>query len=328
MQFRSVMELAPVIVFAYNRPEHLSKALHSLAQNEMAGDTDLFVICDGAKENSTSEQKLKVLLTRDVAKSAQGFHLVQVIERERNYGLARNIIDGVSSVIKQYGKVIVLEDDLLTSRWFLKYMNEALCYYENRPGVMSISANRPPVNRMKLPNDYEYDVFVSLRSFSTGWATWIDRWVRVDWSLGYLDELMKHPEQVKAFNRSGDDMAEMLLLQRDGRIDSWAIQFCFAHFKEHSVAILPCIPYVDNIGFDGTGRHSGISLLGEFRNELSLCPVNPKFLDVVYEDARIINSFYNYYCRKKRPLIQKAVNYLARLLGKTPPFSIKKKIFD
>lgn len=320
------MELAPVIVFAYNRPDHLSKTLSSLAQNEKAEDTVLFVICDGAKADATDEQRQKVYMNRDVARSAKGFQSVHVIERERNYGLARNIIEGVSSIIEEFGKAIILEDDLLTSRFFLKYMNEALAFYQDRPGVMSISANRPPVNRMIVPSDYEYDVFVSLRSFSTGWATWKDRWNRVDWTLGYLDKLLKHPEQVKAFNRSGDDMTEMLLLQRQGRIDSWAIQFCFAHFKEHSVAILPCIPYVDNIGFDGSGIHSGTNDT-DFRNDIERAVKDPRFIDVLYEDDRIINSFYNYYCRKRRPFWQRACNCIARWLGKRPVFRIKKKIY-
>ena len=167
---------------------------------------------------------------------------------------------------------------------------------------------------------------MSLRSFSTGWATWKDRWSRVDWSLGYLDELMKHPEQVRAFNRAGDDMSDMLLLQRNRIIDSWAIQFCFAHFKEHSVAILPCIPYVDNIGFDGSGIHSGTDET-DFRNDVDQAVKDPRFVDVLYEDSRIINSFYNYYCRKRRPLWKKVFNFIARKLGKQPVFKIKKPVY-
>ena len=320
------MELAPVIVFSYNRPVHLGETINRLSQNELASETDLFIFCDGAKPGATDDQRQKVIANREVAKKAKGFRSVHVCERENNYGLARNIIEGVSLIIDDFGKVIVLEDDLLTSRYFLKYMNEALDYYEKRPGVMSISANRPPVNRMMIPSDYEYDVFVSLRSFSTGWATWKDRWSRVDWSLGYLDELMKHPEQVRAFNRAGDDMSDMLLLQRNRIIDSWAIQFCFAHFKEHSVAILPCIPYVDNIGFDGSGIHSGTDET-DFRNDVDQAVKDPRFVDVLYEDSRIINSFYNYYCRKRRPLWKKVFNFIARKLGKQPVFKIKKPVY-
>lgn len=321
------MSLAPIIVFSYNRPDHLRQTIEALAKNELATESDLFIFCDGAKPNATEQQMNQVSENRKIAKKATGFASIHIVERECNYGLARNIIEGVSFVINEYGKVIVLEDDLLTSTYFLKYMNSALDYYQDRPGVMSISANRPPLDKMEIPADYEYDVFACLRSYSTGWATWKDRWSRVDWSLDYLEDFLKHPAQVNAFNRCGDDMTGMLLDQRDGKIDSWAVRFGFAHFKEHCVAILPCIPYVDNIGFDGTGRHSGVNLSGEYRNDLSLSVKDPKFVDLIYEDARIINAFYNRFCKLKRPLWQKGCNYIARKLGKKVPFVIKRKIY-
>lgn len=319
--------LSPIIVFSYDRPGHLRQTLEVLSKNELAGESDLFIICDGAKINATEQQRENIRESRETAKKTTGFKSLHVIERDCNFGLARNIIEGVTYVINEYGKVIVLEDDLLTSPYFLKYMNSALDYYKDRPGVMSISANRPPLNKMEIPKDYEYDVFVCLRSYSTGWATWKDRWNRVDWSLDYLDDFLKHPAQVNAFNRCGDDMTDMLLDQRDGKIDSWAIRFGFAHFKEHCVAILPCIPYVDNIGFDGTGRHCGVNLSGEYRNDLSLSVKDPKFVDLIYEDARIINAFYNRFCKLKRPLWQKGCNFIARKLGKKVPFVIKRKIY-
>lgn len=321
------MSLAPVIVFSYNRPVHLKRTLDALAKNEGASESELFIFCDGAKENAPEEQLKRIADNRFVAHQAQGFKKVHVVERERNLGLANSIITGVTNVIDLYDKAIVLEDDLLTSPFFLGYMNRALDYYENRPGVMSISANRPPVDKMQIPEDYEYDVFVCLRSYSTGWATWKDRWHQVDWSMDFLEGFLKHPEQVSAFNRAGDDMTDMLLMQRDGKIDSWAIRFGFAHFKEHAVAILPCISYVDNIGFDGTGRHSGIDTTQEFRNDLSRAVKDPRFVENIYEDSRIINAFYSRFCKKRRPLWQKAINHISRKLHRKPPFVIKKKVY-
>lgn len=321
------MALAPIIVFSYNRPNHLKQTLEALSKNDLAANSDLFVFCDGAKAGASEQQKKSIIENRVIARDARGFNSVSIVERDTNFGLARNIIEGVTSVISRFGKAIVLEDDLLTSPYFLVYMNSALDYYENRPGVMSVSANRPPLDKMEIPIDYEYDVFVCLRSYSTGWGTWRDRWERVDWSLDYLEEFLSHPEQVAAFNRCGDDMTDMLIDQRDGKIDSWAIRFGFAHFREHCVAILPCISYVDNIGFDGTGRHSGINTLGEYRNDLSLSIKSPRFVDVIYEDSRIINAFYNRFCRKRRPLWQKAINYVARKFGLKAPFVIKKRVY-
>ena len=337
------MELAPIIVFAYNRLGHLQQTLDALSRNVYAGESELYIYCDGPKVMSEGvneltnerikESNARVEKTQSFAKqyaieaTKQGkFKAVHVVCSEKNKGLANSIIGGVTDVINKHGRAIILEDDLLTSPYFLKYMNEALDKYESYPSVFSISANRPPVGKMAIPADYEYDVFVSLRPFSTGWATWKDKWERIDWSLDYLNDFLKHSKQIKAFNRGGDDLTNMLCLQRDHKIDSWAIRFSFQLFYHHAVAILPCIPYVDNIGFDGTGIHSGNDE-HDYRNNVNLAPANPRMPDVIYEDARIINAFANCYSRAKRPLWQKAINSIYRKLGKQVPFVIKKKIY-
>lgn len=338
------MELAPVIVFNYNRPDHSLRTWEALARNRYAAETELYLFCDGPKQvtneglNELMSERMRkdCVLVQEVQTRAKQyaidaskegkFKTVHVVCAEHNNGLANSIINGVTEVINKHGRVIVLEDDLLTSPYFLKYMNTALDKYENYPSVFTISANRPPVNKMFIPADYEYDVFVSLRPFSTGWATWKDKWEMVDWRMEYLGEFIKHPEQIKSFNRGGDDLTEMLLLQREHKIDSWAIRYAFQHFYYHAVAILPCVPYVDNIGFDGTGIHSGTDE-SDFRNDVMAAPENPRMPDVLYEDERIINAFANYYSRAKRPLWQKAINYLYRAIGKQSPFVIKKKVY-
>lgn len=320
------MKLSPIIVFAYNRPEHLRRTIEALAKNIFAGESELYIFCDGPKADATEERKLHIKQTRAIAHAVKGFKDIHVIEANANKGLANSIIGGVSDVISKHGRAIVLEDDLLTSPYFLKYMNMALDKYESYPAVFSISANRPPVNKMAIPADYEYDVFVSLRPFSTGWATWKEKWEKIDWSLDYLDDFIQHPEQIRAFNRGGDDLTEMLLMQRDHKIDSWAIRYAFQHFYHHAVAILPCIPYVDNIGFDGTGIHSGTNDT-DFHNNVANALESPRMQEVIYEDDRIINAFANYYSRTKRPLWQRIINTLYRKIGKHAPFVIKHKIY-
>ncbi len=260
------------------------------------------------------------------APKAGKFKAVHAVCAEANKGLANSIIGGVTDVIAKHGRVIVLEDDLLTSPYFLKYMNAALDKYEAYPAVFSVSANRPPVNKMAIPADYEYDVFVSLRPFSTGWATWKDKWERIDWSLNYLEEFIKHPQQIKSFHHGGDDLTNMLLLQRYHKIDSWAIRYAFQHFYHHAVAILPCLPYVDNIGFDGSGIHSGTDET-DFRNNVALAPENPCMPDVIYEDERIINAFNTYFSRTKRPWWQRVINTVYRTVGLKAPFVVKKNVY-
>lgn len=328
------MKLTPVIVFNYNRPDHSLRTWDALSQNEYAAQTELYLYCDGPKANASDEMRLRITELHKQAQQyaidapMQGkFKAVHVVCAEQNIGLANSIIGGVTDVINKYGRVIVLEDDLLTSPYFLKYMNTALDKYETYPAVFTISANRPPVNKMAIPDDYPYDVFISLRPFSTGWATWKEKWDKIDWSLDYMDDFLKHPEQIKAFHHGGEDLTDMLLMQRDGKIDSWAIRYAFLHFYHHAVAILPCIPYVDNIGFDGTGIHSGTDER-DFRNNIMKAPKNPRMPNILYEDSRIINAFYNYYSRAKRPLWQKAINMLYRRFGKQAPYVIKKKVYN
>lgn len=331
------MNLAPIIVFAYDRPEHLRRTIEALAKNVYADESELYIFCDGPKELTTERARAlgnervkdymsRIEQTREVAHAAKGFKELHVVEASQNKGLANSIIGGVSEVIAKYGRVIVLEDDLLTSPYFLKYMNMALDKYEYYPSVFTISANRPPVNKMTIPADYEYDVFVSLRPFSTGWATWKETWERIDWGLDYLSDFLKHPEQIKAFNRGGDDLTEMLCLQREGKIDSWAIRYAFRHFYHHAVAILPCVPYVDNIGFDGTGIHSGTDET-DFRNNVVAAPENPRMPDAVYEDSRIINAFANYYSRAKRPIWQRLINTICHVFGKPSFYEMKHKVY-
>lgn len=329
------MAFAPVIVFNYNRPDHSLRTWEELGKNLYAHDTELYLYCDGPKMTASEETRRVIDNTQKMAvqyaqkaKETCKFKDVHVVISESNKGLANSIIGGVSDVIEKYGRAIILEDDLLTSRFFLKYMNEALDKYQDRPGVMSVSANRPPIDKMIIPDDYPYDVFVSLRSYSTGWATWKDRWNRVDWSMDYMSDFLNRQEEIAAFNRGGDDMTPLLIMQRDGKIDSWAMRFGYAHFKEHCVAILPCHSYVDNIGFDGTGIHSGKRTDNEYRNDLSLAVENPRFLENIYEDRRIINAFYNRFCNKRRPLYKRLINTIARKLGCAIPFAIKKKVYE
>ena len=319
-------KLAPIIVFCYNRPWHVEQTLEALSRNELADQSVLYIYCDGPKPDASDEMRQRIVEVRQVVRKRQWCKEVYIVETEKNKGLANSIIDGVTEVVNRYGKVFVLEDDLVSSPYMLKFVNQALDYYQDYAGVFSFSVNRPPLGKMHIPEDYPYDVFASLRSFSTGWGTWKDRWEKVDWSMDDFDRCKQNPDMLRALCRLGDDFPPMMQMQEDGKIDSWAVRFSFAHFKYHAVAILPCKSYVTNIGFDGTGTHSG-TVAATYENDLSQAVADAKMLDMVYEDDRIINAFYSSYCLKTRPLWQKVINHIARKLNKRPPFIIKKKVY-
>ena len=327
------MRITPVIIFNYNRPDHSQQVWDALSRNELAKDTELYLFCDGPKANASDEMRQRIAELHAQAKlyaidapKAGKFKAVHVVCAEANKGLANSIIEGVSEVIAKHGRVIVLEDDLLTSPYFLKYMNTALDKYESYPAVFSIGGYNFPPQKMPIPKDYPYDAFVSLRCCSWGWATWKEKWERIDWSMNYLEEFIKQPEQIRAFNRGGNDLTKMLMLQRNLKIDSWAIRYAFQHFYHHAVAILPCVSYVDNIGCDGTGSHCA-DTGNALRNNLGISISNPQLLDVLYEDRRIVNAFYQNCSYYQIPLWKKIIRKIYKLFGSIPPAFVLPKVY-
>lgn len=318
--------LAPIILFCYNRPWHVEQTLEALSRNELANQSTLYIYCDGPKTDASDEQHQKIAEVRQVVRKRQWCKEVHIVEAEKNKGLANSVISGVTEVIDRYHKVIVLEDDLITSSYFLTYMNHSLDFYEDYESVFSIGGYNFHQTKMPIPDDYPFDNYVCLRSCSWGWGTWSNRWSKVNWTMEKLDLCKINSNIMHALSRLGDDFIPMMQMQQDGLIDSWSVRFGFEHFVHHAVAMIPCISYVRNIGIDGSGTHCGNDS-DPYHVDLSLSKRSPILLDILYEDSRIINAFYSCYSSIKRPLWQKAVNFIARKLGKKPPFVIKKKVY-
>lgn len=242
-------KFAPVALFVYNRPEHTQRTVNSLRENEIAPQSDLFVFCDGAKNEAGT---VAVQQVRQYIHGLDGFRSLTVIERDRNLGLANSVISGVTQLCQEYGRVIAVEDDLLTAPDFLRFMNSALERYENEPRVLSVSGFSFAV---RPHSSYLYDVFCSYRSSSWGWGTWNNRWKRADWSVSDYARFLADKRQQQLFNRGGEDLSRMLEMQMTGQVDSWAIRWAYSHFKQDAVAVLPTASKVYNIGFDGSGVH-------------------------------------------------------------------------
>jgi len=248
--------LAPVIIFVYNRPEHTKITINALSSNYLAKETVVYIYSDAAKDDS---QKKLVEATRsyiDKIQQKNYFDKVEIIKANNNKGLANSIIDGVTEIIEKYNKVIVIEDDLITSKDFLQYMNGALSFYENNESIWSISGYNLPI---EIPTNYKHDVYVSYRGCSWGWASWKNRWDKVDWSVKDYSTFKDSRVLRRRLNRGGRDMAAMLDLQMVGKIDSWAIRWCYTQSKLNLFTVYPVRSRIKNIGLDGSGTHSGIS---------------------------------------------------------------------
>lgn len=240
---------APIILFAFNRLEAVKRTVESLLMNSEAVDSELFVFVDGPRSHVPTD-KDKVVSVCDYVKTIQGFKELTYTFAEDNKGLAPSVIEGVSQVLRIYGRAIIVEDDLYCGKNFLAYMNQGLDRYEAKKEVFSVCGY---TNQVKRPRGYDYDAYACVRSSSWGWGTWIDRWNSIDWEL---NDWTSCEAQAKAFNRwGGSDCFGMLRDWHEGRNQSWAIRFCYGQFLQRKFSIFPMVSKVANEGFDGQGTN-------------------------------------------------------------------------
>lgn len=298
--------LAPIVLFAYNRPYHIRQTIESLSANMLADKSKLFIFSDGPKNEETLPEVLEV---RSYIKTISGFESISIIERNTNFGLANSIIDGVTNIINQYGKIIVLEDDLVTSPFFLTYMNEGLSLYENNEHVISIHGYVYPIKK-QLPNYY------FLRGADcSGWATWKRGWELFNPSSQLLlDEIRRQKlEELFNFNDS-HNYTGMLQAQIEGKVASWAIRWYASAFLANRYTLYPGTSFVNHIGFDGSGTNCGNSGNYDIRfpdvyTPLPLINVN---------DSKIARRAFTQYfstIRKKKNILKRVYNKLKKILN-------------
>ena len=242
------MSLSPIILFTYNRPRHTEKTLEALRGNHLASDSELYIFSDGFKGDADREDVARV---REIIGSVEGFREVHLHEQPRNVGLARNIIEGVTKVVHEYGRVIVLEDDLITSPYFLTFMNEALERYEHEERIGHIQGYCFPLE--ELP-----EAFLIKWTGSWGWATWSRAWALFNPNGEMLLEELIRSKRNREFDFNGKyPFTRMLRRQVNKENDSWAIRWNATLFLRNVLSLNAGRSLVQNIGFDGSGRHSG-----------------------------------------------------------------------
>lgn len=242
-----IAEPAPILLFCYKRLEVLKTTILELQKNFLAQESDLYIFSDGPKNLN---DQVAINRVRVYLKTIQGFKKIKIFESYTNKGLANSIIDGVTQMFEIFDKVIVLEDDLLTSKNFLSYMNQCLNHYEQHKEVFSISGYSFPIKKQNI------DVYFTKRSSSWGWATWKDRWDIIDWNVSDYNNFKKSIKLQKSFNQMGSDLSSMLKKQMEGHMDSWAIRWCYHQFKEDLFTVYPIISKVVNNGFSDGATHT------------------------------------------------------------------------
>lgn len=244
-------QLAPIAVFAFNRPDHTLKTLEALSANPEARLSTLYIFADGPKEGLSVEKLQKVKELREMIRSRQWCGEVIIRESAINKGLARSISEGVSEVVNLHGRVIVLEDDIVTSPGFLAYMNQGLDLYEQNPKVMHISGYTPDINQKNLPETF----FLTFMS-CWGWATWDHAWKAFQTDSAELYQRLLSEKKLEDFNLGGAiKFSNYLKGNLTGRHNSWAIKWFASIYFKQGLCLYPRQSLVQNIGFDGTGSH-------------------------------------------------------------------------
>lgn len=278
------MTYAPIALFTYNRADHTQRAVESLLKNAEAKFSDLFIFSDGPK---TPEKKAGVEENRKYIHTISGFKSISIIEREKNWGLANSLIAGITEVINKYGRVIVVEDDLILSPYFLQFMNEGLEKYKDDDRVGTITGFVPPI-KVKLPETFFLKYFQCW-----GWATWKRAWDLLETDARPLLKGLRF-KKTKFDVGGGVGNYGNLYCQKVGLVDSWYLRYYASLFLKDKLSLYPGRSMVTNDGLDGTGTHCGVDLVKAFLSDNSHAPIILRNIDVK-EDVQSYEVFKSYF---------------------------------
>lgn len=294
-----MQNLAPIALFVYNRPEHTRRTLKFLKENLLADESRLFIFSDAAKDE---QQRDKVAEVREIIRSVEGFKSVQVIERKSNFGLADSIIDGVTRLTEKYGRIIVFEDDLVSSPYTLQYFNDALKLYENADRVMHIGAYMYPLKNKDLPQAFFYRA-----ASSWGWATWGRAWKYFEPDI---DKIIRNFDSGKRYQFSIEGTMNFWKQVREfkrGKNNSWAIRWYASIFLNDGLTLNPSASLINNIGHDGTGIHSGKNNIYDVR--VSARKVT-EFPMEIKENREAYNTIKHFLKHRKGSFLERVVRFI------------------
>lgn len=304
------MFYAPIVLFVYNRPEHTRQTLEALSANTLASESDLIVFCDGPKENATQEQIEKIRQTREVARSKQWCKSVEIRESEQNKGLAKSIIEGVTEIVNKYGAIIVLEDDIVTGKYFLDYMNTALEKYKDEKKIFHITGWRNPVKHTDDSGTYIYPVMDCW-----SWATWADRWRYFDKNPLKLKDLFT--EKMKYhFNMDGADSDKWNQIETNisGKINTWAIFWGASIFLQKGLCLAPTKSIVKNVGLDNSGVHCCTDSRREIKDSIDRKILNFPLDIKVNKKEYNINKKFVKEGKKTKNYLKEVIKYVLKKL--------------
>ncbi len=298
-------DLAPILLIAFNRPDHFNKTLFALCKNNLAKESKLIISIDGPKnKNDENAQKL---IFKSIENASENFKSIHIIKNKKNKGLAINIVNSVSNILKEHKKIIVIEDDLITSKSFLKFMNDALDFYEDKKKIWHINGHNI-INYHHKKNE----IFLWRFMNCWGWATWEDRWLNFEKNPNRLINSF-NKEMIFRFNLDGTCFFwDQVKKNQTGELNTWAIFWYATIFEKDGICVSPWFSYVKNIGFDGSGTNCKDNKLLNKQTELN----NDGIFFGVDKDIEDIDALFLMKKAYKKSSIKKVItNMIKNLLG-------------
>jgi hypothetical protein len=277
--------IAPIVFFVYNRPWHTRQVIEALQKNTLAQESELFIFSDAPAGEAAVDSVCEV---RKYLTGITGFKHVYISENIKNLGGHLFIKPGVSEVIAKYGKVIIVEDDIVTAPLFLEYMNRALDAFENDEKIWSISGYVPP---FRMPPSYTEDIFLLPRLSSWGWGIWKDRWESIDWDKTGVATLFTDVSQRKSFCMSGEDLFNTLVKFPE----AWDITLHYTQWKSNKLTVYPRYSLIKNIGADGTGVHYKSK---QKKYDVELCNKEIRINTNILPNENILRAIRKFYTKK------------------------------
>jgi hypothetical protein len=284
------MELAPIVLFVYNRAELTLKTLEHLKQNVLADQSELYIYSDGPKKDAKEEDLKKIQDVRGIIRKEKWCKQVHIIESLFNHGLSDSIITGVTEIVNRHGKIIVLEDDLLTSKHFIGYMNMGLNLYEYQDKVFQIVGYTAPIKTR-----FNNEAFFLPLSSTLGWGTWKRAWKYFEKNPTDYQILKNDKELHNKFDLDKSfPFSDMLIQQMENDVNSWGIRWWWAFFKQQGIALFPDRTLIAHIGFNLDSTHTTNLIKGFNKYWISDYRIKhyPDNIDMDQKKYSIIKQYY------------------------------------
>ena len=299
------MDYAPIVIFVYKRLLHTKFTIESILSCEESKNSIVYIFSDAPK---VLEDELFVLEVRNYIKSITGFKQIFIIYRDINFGLAKNIILGLNDLFEKNDKLIILEDDIVVSKSFLKFMNDALFLYQNEKKIWHISGWNYPIDS----SNYQYNSYFLQMSNCWGWATWADRWKYFKKNPSYIMKSWSR-EMRNSFTlqNANNNFWQQITYNKKNKINTWAIFWYATIFQNNGLCLNPVKTFTENIGNDGSGENCGDKDI--FKSELSVDHNNnfPNLIQINLEYYQLIRKFY---LQNNIPFYIKVINRIKLLI--------------